>query len=161
MIGRLDMVGELVITKHSCKKAPWSWRVRNALRLSFLWGWLVNRLAIGFSKLTGVVTITSELALKKRQRNGTWIDYGVVSYRVVTDAGVAYIVDDLDNAAGSADVSLFNFHGVGTGTNAEAVGDTALQTESTTILTVNSVRATGSRSQPAANQYRSNRRRVV
>lgn len=155
MIGRLAMSGDVKITKHSCKKAPLSWRVRNTLRWPFLWGWLVNRLAIGFSKLTGAVTITSELAIKRRLANGEWIDYGVVGYRLVTDAGVAYIVDDFDNGAGSADISLFNFHGVGTGTTAENAADTALVTESTTILTVNSVRATGSRSQPAANQYRS------
>lgn len=83
-----------------------------------------------------------------------WIDYGVVSYRVITDAAVAYLVDDMDDASGSADVSLFNYHGVGTGTGAEAVGDTALGTESTTILNPDSTRATGTRAQPAANQYR-------
>jgi hypothetical protein len=84
-----------------------------------------------------------------------WIDYGVVSYRVVTDAGVAYLVDDFDNGAGSADVSLFNFHGIGTTNTAEAVGDTALAAESTTALNPDNTRATGTRSQPAANQYRS------
>lgn len=155
MIGSLNPSGELRVKHIRARQAPLSWRVRNALRWGYLWGWLVNWLAKGFSQLTGAVTITSELALRKRLANGEWIDYGVVGYRLVTDAGVAYLVDDFDNAAGSADVSLFNFHGVGTGTTAEAAGDTALVTESTTILTVNSVRATGTRSQPAANQYRS------
>jgi hypothetical protein len=47
-----------------------------------------------------------------------------------------------------------NYHGCGTGTNAENATDTALQTESTTALNPDSTRATGTRSQPAANQYR-------
>lgn len=154
MIGSLNPSGELRVKHIRARQAPLAWRVRNALRWGYLWGWLVNWLAKQFSQLTGVCTITSDLALRKRLVNGEWIDYGIVGYRLVTDAGVAYLVDDFDNAAGSADVSLFNFHGVGTGTNAEDAGNTALQTESTTILTVNSVRATGTRSQPAANQYR-------
>jgi hypothetical protein len=81
------------------------------------------------------------------------IDYGFLSARVVTDTGVAFLVDDWD--ANGQDISTMNFHGCGTGTNAEAVGDTALQTESTTILNPDSTRATGTRSQPAANQFRS------
>jgi hypothetical protein len=80
---------------------------------------------------------------------------GLLGTKVVTDAGVTYLRDDFNNAAGSADVSLFNFHGAGTGTNNEAVGDTALQTESTTGLTPDNTRATGTRSTPASNQYRS------
>lgn len=82
-------------------------------------------------------------------------DYGVVSHRVVTDAFVAYVVDDMDNASGGADISLFNYHGIGTTNTAEAAGDTALAAESTTALNPDSTRATGTRSQPASNQYRS------
>jgi len=61
--------------------------------------------------------------------------------------------DDWNNNA--QDFTTFNFHGIGTGTNAEAVGDTALQTESTTALNPDSTRATGVRSTPASNQFRS------
>lgn len=78
---------------------------------------------------------------------------GLVSTKVVTDAGVAYIVDDWDG--GSNIIDNFNFHGCGTGTTAEAAGDTALVTESTTALNPDSTRATGTKSQPAANQMRS------
>lgn len=134
------------------RKAPLGWRVRNALRLSFIWGMLVNWLAYWFSKLTGAVTITSELSVRAKLA-GEWVDFGVVSRRVVTDAGVAFMVDDWDNS--SVTLANLNYHGCGTGTNAEAAGDTALQTESTTVLNPDSTRATGTRSQPAANQYRS------
>lgn len=77
---------------------------------------------------------------------------GLICTKVITDAGVAFLVDDWDNNA--QDISTMNFHGCGTGTNAEAAADTALQTESTTALNPDSTRATGTRSQPAANQYR-------
>lgn len=143
------------MTVRRARKAPWGWRVRNAIRPAFWLGWLAVQAAKLFSQITGIPTIIGELAIRLHKANGEWVDYGVVGYRVVTDAGVAYLVDDMDNNAGSADISLFNYHGVGTGTNAENASDTALQTESTTILTVDSTRATGTRSQPAANQFRS------
>lgn len=85
--------------------------------------------------------------------NGEVEHLGLLSTKVVTDAGVAYIVDDWDGGANTID--LFNYHGCGTGTVAEAVGDTALGTESTTALNPDSTRATGTKSQPAANQMRS------
>lgn len=79
-------------------------------------------------------------------------DFGIVSRKVVTDAGVAYLVDDWD--AGASDINLMDFHGIGTGSVAEAVGDTALGAESTTALNPDSTRATGTNTQPAANQFR-------
>lgn len=85
--------------------------------------------------------------------NGDIEHVGLLSTRLVTDAGVAFLVDDWDNSV--TDLTTMNFHGCGTGTTAEAVGDTALVTESTTALNPDSTRATGTRSQPAANQYRS------
>jgi hypothetical protein len=75
----------------------------------------------------------------------------VVSRRVVTNNGVAFIVDAWDN-----DVELedMNYHGCGTGTTAENAADSALETESTTALNPDSTRATGTMTQPAANQLR-------
>jgi len=76
----------------------------------------------------------------------------VVSYRVITDAGVTFLRDDFNNNA--QDITNFNYHGLGTGTNVEAASDTGLQTESTTALNPDSTRATGTRSTPASNQFR-------
>lgn len=98
----------------------------------------------------GIPTFFGDLSLKVIRADGRVMDLGLVSLRVVTDTGVARIVDALDNSVADAD---FNFHGLGTGSNAEAAGDTALQTELTTEYTGN-VRATGAESQPAANQMR-------
>jgi hypothetical protein len=61
--------------------------------------------------------------------DGTILNLGCIARRVVTTAGVNYMRDDFAAGAGSADISSFKYHGIGTGTNAEAVGDTALQTE--------------------------------
>lgn len=74
------------------------------------------------------------------------IDYGLLSARVVTDAGVAFLVDDWDNNA--KDITNFNAHGMGTTNTAESASDTALGAEVET-------RQTGTKSQPAANQIRS------
>jgi len=78
---------------------------------------------------------------------------GLICTKLITDNGVAFLVDDWDN--NGQDISTMNFHGCGTGTNAENQADSALQTESTTVLNPDSTRATGTRSQPSANQYRS------
>lgn len=77
-------------------------------------------------------------------------DHGLVSCRVVTDAGVAFLVDAFQNTVES---ETMKFHGIGTGTNAEAVGNTALQTELTSQYNPDSTRATGSTTESAANTY--------
>ncbi len=106
----------------------------------------------GLVKAEGVFGV-GRLYASVIRANGSIEHLGLVCTKVITDAGVAFLVDDWD--ANGQDISTMNFHGCGTGTNAEAVGDTALQTESTTALNPDSTRATGTRSQPAANQYRS------
>lgn len=136
-------------------KAPLAWRLRNKARLGFVGGLLANKAARAFSKLTSLPVLTSELRAVHILACGRRIDHGVVCYRVVTTAGITYLRDDFNNAAGGADVSLINFHGCGTNATAEAAGDTALGAESTTILNPDSTRATGTRSVPAANQFQS------
>lgn len=79
--------------------------------------------------------------------------YGLVSYKLVTDAFVAALVDALDVGVGFT-LSNFRYHGIGTGTTAEAQTQTALVTELTTEYTGN-VRATGTATQPSANIYTS------
>jgi len=81
------------------------------------------------------------LFLEVLRGDGTVLDLGLASMRVVTTVGVKFICDDLNNS--TTDCSTFKFHGFGTGTNAEAVGDTTLQTELTTQYAVDSTRPTG------------------
>lgn len=83
---------------------------------------------------------------------GELVNYGVLSTRVVTTAGVNAIVDAFQN---TFEVENFKFHGYGTGVNAEATGNTALQTELTTEYSPDNTRPTGSQGEGAsANVYR-------
>lgn len=84
---------------------------------------------------------------------GEVTDYGLASLAVVTTAGVGFLVDAWQN---TVEMEIMKYHGVGTGTTAEASGDTALVTESTTALNPDSTRATGTTTEGAsANIFRS------
>lgn len=98
----------------------------------------------------GFATAKGELAAILYRADGSIIDLGVIARRVVTDAGVAFLVDDWDGGGATNDITLMNFHDSGTGTNAENATDTDLQTPAGPTT-----RATGTKSQPAANQFRS------
>jgi len=93
------------------------------------------------------------LYLTHIQHDGEMLDLGLASMRVVTTAGVNYMVDAFQN---SVELENLKYHGLGTGTNAEASGDTALQTELTTQYSSDNTRATGTTTEGAsANIYRS------
>jgi hypothetical protein len=145
MNSEMNMKGTLTVKVNRAPGPGFAWKARNTFRLMNLFGNLNFALARAFSKMTGIPTIVGELAVQVRNAEGRVINYGTVCRRVVTDAGVAFIVDDWDNSA--TDITNFNFHGSGTGVGAESATDTALGTE------VES-RATGTKSQPAANQLR-------
>ena len=68
------------------------------------------------------------------------IDLGLISGRVVTTAGVGFIVDAFQNLT---ELETMRFHGLGTGATAEAASDTGLATELTTQYTTTSTRPTG------------------
>ena len=87
--------------------------------------------------------------------DGSVLDLGCIGKRVVTTAGVNYLRDNLAAAAGGADISTFKYHGCGTGTTAEAIGDTALVTECTTALNPDSTRGVGTQSNSVAKIYSS------
>jgi hypothetical protein len=106
----------------------------------------------GLARAEGVIG-ASRLHATIYRADGTMEHLGLLSTRVITDAGVTFLRDDFNNNA--QDITTMNFHGCGTGTTAEATGDTALVTESTTALNPDNTRATGTRSTPAGNQYRS------
>lgn len=87
-----------------------------------------------------------------RAFGGELTEYGLLSTRLVTDNGVAYIVDAFQNLV---ELENMKYHGYGTGTNAEAQSDSALQTELTTQYAVDSTRPTGTTTEGAsANIYR-------
>jgi len=104
--------------------------------------------------LSSALLIESSLSLVvvRGGSNGGWQDLGVVSRRVITDAGVAAVVNAFRN---TFELELFNYHALGTGSTAEAVAQTTLVTELTTQYSTDNVRPTGAQSAPAANQYQS------
>lgn len=94
----------------------------------------------------GDITPVGRLYARVIRENGNHVrDLGLISTKVVTDAGVAYLVDALQNLT---EPENFKYHGSGTGTTAEAASQTALVTEVAS-------RATGSQTEGAsANIYR-------
>lgn len=148
MQNELGFSGQLTAKVNRAPRAPWSWRIRNSLRWAFLWGWFVNLLARAFSRLTGIPTITADLRARLIRTSGEVIDFGIVSLRVVTDDGVAFLVDDWDDD--TTDITTMNFHACGTDNTAENATDSDLGAESTTVTD----RVAGTKSQPAANQLR-------
>lgn len=100
----------------------------------------------GIAEQLGACSFIGRLSIRHYDAaRDLWIDYGLVSARVVTDAAVAFLVDDWDNNA--TDITTMNQHASGTGVAAENVTDVALGTEVAT-------RSAGVKSQPTANQLR-------
>lgn len=75
---------------------------------------------------SGEVTPVGRLFVTVFRGDGRVEDIGLVSTKVVTDAGVAFLVDALQ---GTVEPELLRFHAMGTGTTAEAADQTALVTE--------------------------------
>lgn len=94
---------------------------------------------------SGESTPVGRLYATVTRADGSVEDLGLICTKVVTDAGVAYLVDALQNIT---EPENFKYHGYGTGTTAESASQTALVTEIGT-------RATGSQTEGAsANIYR-------
>ncbi len=99
----------------------------------------------------GEVKITSHMLsihLRKNPETGEYEEIGRRECRdAVTDAWVAFIIDQLQTE--SSEIGDFKFHDWGTGTNGAVAGDTALQTP------CGEARTTGSQTEGAtANIYR-------
>lgn len=104
-------------------------------------------------RISRTVVLESALSLVLISPEGKREDFGVVSRKVVTTAGVGYLVDAWQN---SVEMENMKYHGIGTGNTAEDAGDTALVTELTTEYNPNGTRATGSTTEGAsANIFRS------
>lgn len=86
----------------------------------------------------------SELSAIHIKADGTRINKGVLSRRVVTNAGVQYLRDCFTNTSEPENI---NWHDSGTGVGAENVTDT-------TITAAGPARVSGTQSTPASNQYR-------
>jgi hypothetical protein len=98
------------------------------------------------------IPIYGSVFAKVIRGDGTVLDLGLISLRVVTDTGVQYLVDALQNLT---EPENLKFHAFGTGTTAEAASQTALVTELTTEYATDNTRPTGSLTEGAsANIFR-------
>jgi len=123
-----------------------AWRAKNAPNL-----WRGARRVLA-ARAMNLPTFYGAVWLRKITAEGDVTDYGLASLRVVTTTGVGYIIDAFQNLT---EVENFKYHGIGTGTNAEASSDTALQTELTTQYSPDNTRATGTQGEGASgNIYR-------
>ncbi len=124
------------------------WKISQLVRPDFIWGLLTVTAAKIFSVLTGITTIHSKLTATLIRSDGSRINYGLLSRRVITTAFVNFMVDQLQTE--SSEWGDFKFHDSGVGTTAAAIGDTDIET------TDGESRATGSQTEGAsANIYRS------
>lgn len=131
-----------VVTEPVAVKRPSrGWRRRQFVKNLRDWSYFVPALA-RLARWCGLAVAYGELHGRVLHADGTVTDLGLLGRRVVTTAGVTYLAADI--AGGASDSNLFKFHGYGTGTTAEASGDTALVTELTTEYVTNSTRPTGS-----------------
>lgn len=123
------------------------WKLRNRIRPGFWIGGLFVLFAKFLTWFTGIPTITSRLSAKLI-RNGKVYNLGPLGFKVVTTAGVGYIVDAWQ---GSVSLSAMKYHTCGTSSVAEAVSDTALGAECTNVINPDSTRSAGSLSESAYN----------
>jgi hypothetical protein len=99
----------------------------------------IRRANVGSTALN----IESALGVKVIRANGKVEDKGIVGRRVVTTAGVNFIVDAFQNLT---ELENMKYHEMGTGSTAEATGDTAL-------VTAVETRTAGTQTEASANQY--------
>jgi hypothetical protein len=134
--GRLDL--RVIRTE----RVGLGWKLRNLPNvLRGWWRWQVAR-------LLKIPTMYGQLWLRLRRADGSIVDYGLVSTRVVTTAFVNFVVDQLQTE--TSVFGDFKYHDSGVGTTAAAVGDTDIET------TDGESRATGTQAEGAsANVYKS------
>lgn len=82
--------------------------------------------AAGVSPWNGDITPVGRLFAARIRPDGSAEDLGLICTKVVTTAGVNFIVDAFQ---GTADLTTMKYHASGTGTTAEASSQTALVTE--------------------------------
>lgn len=120
------------------------WRLRNLPNL------LQGTLSILLGMLFRSQKNRGTLYLRVFKADGRVLDLGVVSHQLITTAGVNALVAGM-NASDATTFQNFKFHGIGTGTTAPAVGNTALETEITTAYQTDNVRPTGSQTVGGSN----------
>lgn len=117
----------------------WIYKLRNIYHR-------LRELFYGTDNRNGWLRCKSVLRAVHHRGGVPYRDLGVISRRVVTNAGVQFMALEFMNATDI--ISKFKYHASGTGAVAENVTDTALGTE------VGAARISGTNTNPANGQYR-------
>lgn len=148
MIGDVGMAGRLRATVKRAPRAPVAWRMRNVLRWGYLQGWVACNVVAPVANALGVATATGKLSAVLVKQDGTVVNYGVLGWRVVTNAFVNFMVDQLQTE--TTEWGDFKYHDSGVGSTGENATDTDIET------TDGEARVEGTQTEGAsANIYRS------
>lgn len=121
------------------------WRFRNVPNF-----WR-GALRVLCARVLSLPHIYGNVSLAILRGDGSIVQLGIASMRVVTTTGAGFIVDAFQNLV---ELEIMKYHGFGTGTTAEAIGDTALVTELTTQYATDNTRPTGSQTETTSVIYR-------
>jgi hypothetical protein len=121
------------------------WKIRNALRWSYIKGWAAKVIGVPIAKAFGLATMIGELRAVLLRHDGIAIDYGVLGRQKVTTAFCTLMVDQLQTE--TSVWGDFKYHDSGIGTTGEAAGDTDIET------TDGESRATGTQTESSAVVY--------
>jgi hypothetical protein len=135
MQGKIGFSGSLTARKITPPGPGLLWKARN---LRHLWPGLWRQAA---ARAIGVAAMKGTLRARLFRANGEVVDYGLISCRLVTDAFVEFMVDQLQ--AETSQWGDFKFHDSGIGVTGANVSDTDIET------TDNEARATGSQTEGA------------
>lgn len=122
----VGLSGTLATKKIKAPRPPLSWQLRQWIRKDRILGLLGRNLGMGLSKTFGVITIHGRLRAVLIRADGTMINYGVVSRRLVTTALAEFVVDQL--IAETAVFGDFKHHDSGVGITGAAITDTDIET---------------------------------
>jgi hypothetical protein len=147
MEGNTTLRGKLFMKKISAQTPNFMWKLSNTLRWTYIKGWLAEYVGTPIAHKLGLLLAIGKLEAVLIKSDGTKVNYGVLSRRVVTDAFVAFVVDQLQTE--TSVFGDFKYHDSGVGVNAEKADNTAIET------TDGESRATGTQTESAANAYRS------
>ena len=141
MNSNLSMTGKLGTRLIKEPRASLAWKLSNFPRM---WPGLWRE---ALAKVTKTPTFFGHLYARHVRADGSVVNYGLVSTRLVTTAFVDFVVDQL--IAESSVFGDFKFHDSGIGVTAANIADTAIET------TDNVARSTGTQAEDAHNIYES------
>jgi hypothetical protein len=147
MYGKLSMGGNLAAKVIRAQGPGLAWKVKNYLRWRFIVSWLAVFVVNPIARMFGLMTAYGKLEAVLFRADGTRVNYGVLSYRLVTTAFVDFITDQLQTE--TSVFGDFKYHDAGVGTTAANIADTAIET------TDGESRATGTQTETSHNVYAS------